>query len=161
MEIIIRKYQDADISTMVGIWNHVVDDANAFPQMEKLSEEQARNFFASQIFTAVATGDNQVLGLYILHPNNMGRCGHIANASYAVDANYRGYHIGEKLVNHSMKIGGEFGFSVLQFNAVVSTNAGAIHLYEKIGFHRVGVIPNGYLLGNGNYEDIIIYYIKL
>ncbi|KMT22485.1 GNAT family N-acetyltransferase [Clostridium cylindrosporum] len=161
MDIIIRKYEDRDIPSMVEIWNDVVEDANAFPQIDKLSEEEAREFFASQTFTGVAEGDGAILGLYILHPNNIGRCGHISNASYAVDGSYRGYHIGEKLVLHSMKIGREFGFSILQFNAVVSTNAGAIHLYEKIGFHRVGVIPKGYLLGNGEYEDIIIYYIEL
>jgi len=99
--------------------------------------------------------------LYILHPNNIGRCGHIANASYAVDASYRGYHIGEKLVRHSIEIGATLGFSLLQFNAVVSTNVNAIHLYEKIGFHKVGIIPKGFLLGNGNYTDIIVYYIEL
>jgi len=146
---------------MVEIWNQVVEDANAFPQMEKLSEQEAKKFFASQTFTAVATENNQVLGFYILHPNNIGRCGHIANASYAVRVNYRGYHVGEKLVRHSMKMGREFGFSLLQFNAVVNTNVNAIHLYEKIGFHRVGIIPNGYMLDNGNYEDIIVYYIEL
>ncbi len=37
----------------------------------------------------------------------------------------------------------------------------AILTYEKIGFHRVGSISKGYLLKNGNYEDIIIYYIEL
>lgn len=37
----------------------------------------------------------------------------------------------------------------------------AILTYEKIGFHRVGIIPKGFLLKNGNYEDIIIYYIEL
>ena len=30
--------------------------------------------------------------------NNVGRCGHICNASYAVDSFCRGQHIGEKLV---------------------------------------------------------------
>lgn len=161
MEVVIRKYQDKDIPSMVRIWNHIVEDANAFPQIEQLSEEEAKIFFDSQTFTGVAIGENQVLGLYILHPNNIGRCGHIANASYAVSENYRGLHIGEKLVRHSMKMGREFGFLLLQFNAVVSTNAGAIHLYEQMGFHRVGVIPKGYLLSNGNYENIIVYYIEL
>ncbi|KUO63122.1 MAG: GCN5 family acetyltransferase [Gracilibacter sp. BRH_c7a] len=161
MEVVIRKYQNTDLPSMVEIWNQVVEDAHAFPQIEKLGEEDGRKFFDSQTFTGVAIGENQVLGLYILHPNNVGRCGHIANASYAVCQNYRGYHIGEKLVRHSMKTGREFGFLLLQFNAVVSTNASAIHLYEQLGFHRVGVISNGYLLGDGNYEDIIIYYIEL
>ncbi|MBP8818846.1 MAG: GNAT family N-acetyltransferase [Syntrophomonadaceae bacterium] len=161
MEVIIRKYKNTDLPSMLEIWNHVVKEANTFPQINKLSIEEAGHFFASQTFTGVAIGENQVLGLYILHPNNVGRCGHIANASYAVRQNYRGYHIGEKLVRHSMKTGREFEFSLLQFNAVVSTNIGAIHLYEQMGFHKVGVIPRGYLLGNGNYEDIIIYYIEL
>lgn len=161
MEVIIRRYKKEDIPSMLEIWNKVVEDANAFPQIDKLSQKDAEDFFASQTFTGVAIKDGQVVGLYILHPNNVGRCGHIANASYAVSENCRGHHIGEKLVKHSMKMGREFGFSILQFNAVVSTNASAIHLYEKIGFHRVGVVKNGYFLGNGKYEDIIIYYIEL
>lgn len=161
MEIAIQEYQAEDIPEMIEIWNNVVEDADAFPQMEKFSEEEAKIFFASQTYTAVATRDKQVSGLYILHPNNIGRCGHIANASYAVGVNNRGYHIGEKLVRHSMKMAGIYGFSLLQFNAVVSTNAGANYLYEKIGFHKVGVIPGGYLLGNGNYENIIVYYIQV
>jgi len=161
MEVDIRKYQDEDIPRMLEIWNQVIENANAFPQMEKMSEGEAKILFDSQTYTAVAIGNNQVMGLYILHPNNIGRCGHIGNGSYAVDANARGYHIGEKLVRHSMKMASTYGFSLLQFNAVVRTNVGAIHLYEKIGFHRVGVIPGGYLLGDGNYESIIVYYIKL
>lgn len=161
MEVVLRKYQDTDIPAMMRIWNHVVQESNAFPQIEQLSEEGAKNLFDSQTFTGVATVENEVLGLYILHPNNIGRCGHIANASYAVSENYRGLHIGEKLVRHSMKVARESGFLLLQFNAVVSTNAGAIHLYEQMGFQRLGVIPKGYLLGNGNYENIILYYIEL
>lgn len=161
MEIVIRKYQKTDIPFMAEIWNHVVEEANAFPQIEKLSEKDAEEFFSTQTYTGVAIGENQVLGLYVLHPNNVGRCGHIANASYAVRENCRGLHIGEKLVRHSLKTAREAEFSIMQFNAVVRTNTGAIHLYERLGFQKAGVIPNGYLLGNGSYEDIIIFYISL
>jgi L-amino acid N-acyltransferase YncA len=161
MEIVIREYQDTDVQTMLEIWNHVVEEGKAYPQMNHLSAEDAKKIFASQTFTAVATVDNYVIGLYILHPNNVGRCGHIANASYAVSEGYRGRHIGESLVRHSIDMGKKKGFSLLQFNAVVSSNSSAIHLYEKIGFHKVGVIPKGFLLNDGNYEDIIIYYIEL
>ncbi len=161
METVIRKYRKKDIPEMAEIWNRVVEEANAFPQTEKLKEKEAEEFFGSQTFTGVAAGEDKVLGLYILHPNNVGRCGHIANASYAVRENCRGLHIGEKLVLHSLQSAREAGFSIMQFNAVVSSNAGAIHLYERLGFQRVGVIPKGYLLGNGNYEDIIVFYIAL
>lgn len=157
----IRKYRDIDIPAMMKIWNDVIEEANAFPQTEKLSEEEAIKFFSHQSYTAVAVGENEILGLYILHPNNIGRCGHIANASYAVNKNFRGHNIGEKLVRHSLDKGRELNFSLMQFNAVVSTNKTAIYLYEKIGFSRLGVIPNGFLLGSGSYTDIILYYISL
>lgn len=71
---------------MVKIWNDVVEDGVAFPQEEYLTDETGREFFAAQMYTAVAedADTGRVLGLYILHPNNVGCCGHICNASYAV-----------------------------------------------------------------------------
>ena len=93
----IRKYNESDVPAMVRIWNEVVEEGVAFPQEEFLDERSGRAFFAAQSYCGVAVADGRVVGLYILHPNNIGRCGHIANASYAVDSACRGEHIGEKL----------------------------------------------------------------
>jgi len=160
MEVHIREFTKTDIPAMLEIWNEVVDDGIAFPQMERLTEKTALDFFTGQSFTALAENrdSGEALGLYILHPNNVGRCGHISNASYAVRSSARGHHIGEKLVKHSIEKGKELGFKILQFNAVVKTNLNAIHLYEKLGFVRLGVIPNGFLMKDGSYEDIIPFY---
>ena len=103
----------------------------------------------------------KVLGLYILHPNNVGRCGHICNASYAVSKKARGLHIGEKLVLDCLKEGKKHGFGVLQFNAVVATNLHARHLYERLGFIQLGTIPKGFRMKDGHYEDICPYYHTL
>ncbi len=73
----------------------------------------------------------------------------------------RGRQIGEKLVRHCMEKGRELGFGILQFNAVVKTNEAALHLYQKLGFTRLGVIPGGFLMKDGRYEDIIPHYIVL
>ncbi len=83
--------------------------------------------------------DGQIVGLYILHPNNVGRCGHLCNASYAVDAWKR----------------------VLQFNAVVESNIHARHLYERLGFVQLGTIPKGFRMKDGTYENICPYYHEL
>ncbi len=74
---------------MVKIWNEVVADGVAFPQETELTERSGEEFFAGQTYTAVAVDENTqtVCGLYMLHPNNVGRCGHICNASYAVKKN--------------------------------------------------------------------------
>ena len=146
---------------MIRIWNEVVEEGIAFPQEELLTEETGSSFFASQSYTAVAEIDGKVKGLYILHPNNVGRCGHICNASYAVSSESRGLHIGEKLVQDCLLQGREYGFRVLQFNAVVATKIHARHLYERLGFKQLGVIPGGFRMKDGHYEDICPYYHEL
>ena len=117
----IRQYQAKDIPEMITVWNEVVEDGIAFPQEENLTEETGKAFFASQSYTGVAEDDGKIVGLYILHPNNIGRCGHICNASYAVSSTCRGQHIGEKLVLDCLKVAKDLGFRVLQFNAVVES----------------------------------------
>lgn len=159
MGINIMALEAQDLSAAVAIWNQVVDDGVAFPQLEPLTEESGRQFFAEQSFTGAAVGeDGAVLGLYILHPNNVGRCGHICNASYAVHTNVRGQHVGEALVRHCLQKGRELGFRILQFNAVVASNTPALRLYEKLGFTRLGTIPGGFLMKDGHYEDIVLHY---
>lgn len=163
MNIIIRAYEEKDLEAMNRIWNEVVEDGIAFPQEELLTEESGRAFYAAQTYTAVAEDrdSGKVLGLYILHPNNVGRCGHICNASYAVSKDARGLHIGEKLVSDCLMQGREHGFRVLQFNAVVATNTHARHLYERLGFTQLGTIPGGFRMKDGHYEDICPYYHEL
>ena len=158
----VRQYTKGDIPAMIEIWNSIVEEGNAFPQEEVLSMESGKDFFASQSYTGVAVDDmGKVLGLYILHPNNIGRCGHIANASYAVAVSSRGKHIGKSLVQHCMSTAKQLGFSVLQFNAVVESNLSARKLYENLGFQQLGTIPKGFRKKDGTYENICPYFIEL
>jgi len=117
--ITIRKFEAKDVARMAEIWNQVVEDGVAFPQEEGLTGAEAAEFFAAQTVSAVAEDEQgNVKGLYILHPNNIGRVGHIANASYAVDRACRGEHIGELLVKDCLEQAKANGYRVLQFNAV-------------------------------------------
>ena len=160
MEIVIREYKEEDLIEMIYIWNEIVEEGNAFPQEELLDIESGADFFAEQTYTGVASEPQtgKIYGLYILHPNNIGRCGHICNASYAVSSQSRGLHIGEKLVLDCIEKGREHGFAVLQFNAVVATNIHARHLYERLGFVQLGTIQKGFRMKDGHYEDICPYY---
>ena len=157
----IRRYVQQDIRDMIRIWNEVVEEGIAFPQEDFLNIESGTEFFAAQSFTGVADIDGRILGLYILHPNNVGRCSHICNASYAVSSEARGQHIGEQLVLDCLKRGKELGFRVLQFNAVVESNIHARHLYERLGFKQLGTIPGGFRMKDGHYENICPYFHEL
>ena len=136
----VRSWEPADLEAMTAIWNEVVRDGRAFPQIEPLS---------AQTRSAVAVGDDgAVAGLSILHPNNVGRCGHVANASYAVASHARGRGVGRALVSDSLAALAPCGFRGLQFNAVVASNEGAIALFVPEGFRNL----------DGAYEDIHVYY---
>lgn len=160
--MIVRKCEPGDLQAMIDIWNEVVDDGIAFPQEELLDMQTGADFFASQTYAAVAVNNSgEICGLYILHPNNIGRCGHICNASYAVSSHCRGQHIGEKLVLDCLEQAKKHGFKILQFNAVVESNIHARHLYERLGFIQLGVIPGGFRMKDGRYENICPYYHEL
>lgn len=160
--ITIREFKESDIEGALKVWNEVVRDGVAFPQTCELTVNDGLEFFKAQTYTGVAVDEiNEVVGIYIVHPNNIGRCGHIANASYAVSSNMRGLHIGEKLVRDSLAQAKRSGFRIMQFNAVVATNLSARHLYEKIGFIQLGTICGGFKDKNGTYVDICPYYIEL
>ena len=159
--MIIRKYEEKDLPAMVRIWNEVVEKGVAFPQLEFLDEESGRAFFAGQSYSAVAEENGQILGLYILHPNNIGRCGHIANASFAVSSDFRGNHAGEKLVMDCLQQAKTLDFRLMQFNAVVENNLHARHLYERLGFVLLGTIPGGFHMKDGTYQNICLYYHTL
>lgn len=146
---------------MIDIWNEVVAEGVAFPQEEPLTAATGEAFFAGQSYCGVADDNGCVVGLYILHPNNIGRCGHIGNASYAVSSRRRGMHIGEMLVKDCLANAKRLGFSIMQFNAVVESNIHARHLYERLGFIPLGRIPNGFRMKDGHFETICPYYIEL
>lgn len=156
--VAVRAYRAGDVEAMRVIWNEVVFAGDAFPQEDELALAEAEAFFASQSHCGVAEADGSVVGLYILHPNNVGRCGHVANASFAVSSAVRGRGVGRALVRDSIAQLLPCGFRGLQFNAVVESNHGARHLYESLGFAHVGVIPGGFRMPDGSFEDIHIYY---
>ncbi|MBR4905207.1 MAG: GNAT family N-acetyltransferase [Selenomonadaceae bacterium] len=163
MGIVVKPYESKNVRKAIKIWNEIVREGIAFPQEEELDELTGDEFFKAQSFTGLAVdkASGEVLALYILHPNNVGRCGHISNASYAVRSDLRGRHIGEFIVKDCIARAKELGFRILQFNAVVATNIHARHLYNRLGFKELGTIPGGFRMPDGSFADIIPQFIKL
>ena len=161
--IIVEAYTKKNIRPAIEIWNEIVREGVAFPQEDELDEISGDEFFSAQSFTGLAkdTETDEILALYILHPNNVGRCSHICNASYAVKSNLRGRHIGEFIVKHCIEKARELGFKILQFNAVVAQNIHARNLYRRLGFIELGIIPGGFRMPDGTFADIVPQYISL
>ena len=161
MAIKVIPYEKKFVGDAIKIWNEVVREGIAFPQEDELDLATGDEFFSAQSFTGLAVDGEEILALYILHPNNVGRCAHISNASYAVRSDVRGRHLGELIVKDSINRARALGFRILQFNAVVATNIHARHLYQRLGFKELGTIPGGFRMPDGSFEDIVPQFICL
>lgn len=159
----IAPFSKENSTEAIAVWNSVVEDGRAFPQEIPFTYDEGVAFFEGQTFTGVAYDDEtgEVVGVYILHPNFIGRCSHICNTSYAVKRGKRGLGIGKLIVTSSMEKAREHGFKVLQLNAVIASNAPALGLYKKLGLTPLGAIKDGFRNKDGEYEDIIPHYINL
>ena len=60
MTIQIREYEKTDVNEAVKIWNQVVEDGEAFPQMEFLTEKAVMNFSGNSHLLALLTMKRQV-----------------------------------------------------------------------------------------------------
>ena len=56
MDIQIREYTKEDTKEAIRIWNHIVEEGNAFPQMDCLTESTGEEFFLGQSYTGIAVG---------------------------------------------------------------------------------------------------------
>ena len=80
----IRAYHKNDLPKMISVWNEIVREGDTFPQEELLDTKSGAAFFAAQDFTGIYLDEQgNLCGLYILHPSNVGRCGHICSAALA------------------------------------------------------------------------------
>jgi L-amino acid N-acyltransferase YncA len=145
--MIIRKAdQEKDYDKVWEIFSSVIRTGDTYVFDPGTPKEMLhKHWFSESVDTFVAVDDNEeVLGTYIIKPNQIDLGSHIANCGYMVNANYRGKGTGRLLCEHSMKFAKEQGYLGIQFNMVVSTNIRAVKLWQKFGFKITGTTPKGF-----------------
>jgi L-amino acid N-acyltransferase YncA len=148
-----------------GIWP-VLQEAFAagdtYPFPPDISESDARRAWMDVPHaTYVVEEDGVVLGTYYLKPNQPGLGGHIVNAGYVVAGIARNRGLGRALCAHSMEEARRLGYRGMQYNLVVSTNVGAVHLWQKMGFKIIGTVPRAFNHRELGYVDALILYQEL
>ena len=109
----------------------------------------------------VAEDDGQIVGTYYLRSNNRGGGSHVANCGYivATDASRRG--VARAMCVDSLERARERGFTAMQFNFVISSNAQAVDLWQSCGFAIVGTLPNAFAHPTRGFVDAYVMYRKL
>jgi L-amino acid N-acyltransferase YncA len=163
-KIIVRDYDDADWPLVWPVIEEVVRAGDTFPFPTDLTEVEARSIWLENGpggRVTVAVDGDQVLGTAKMGRNRPGPGAHVATASYMVTAEARGRGVGRALVVDSLDWARESGYAAMQFNAVVATNAGAVKLYESLGFTVVGTVPRAHELPSGERVGLRIMHVDL
>jgi L-amino acid N-acyltransferase YncA len=141
----IRRAKDSDFDGIWQIFHQVIGRGDTFAASPETTEEQARSIWMSEgVITYVALLGIEIVGAYLLRPNQPGLGSHVANAAYMVSPIHTRKGIGRMMCEHSLEEARKTGFLAMQFNKVVSTNQAAIELYKKIGFAIVGTVPKAF-----------------
>ncbi len=141
----IRSATQADRASVWRILEPVIREGETYALDSDMGEEDALTYWMkSPDACFVAEDDGQVVGTYYLRPNQGGGGSHICNCGYMVSPEARGRGTARAMCEHSLAQAREFGFRAMQFNFVVASNAGAIGLWQRLGFEVVGRIPDAF-----------------
>jgi ribosomal protein S18 acetylase RimI-like enzyme len=156
----------SDRDAIWEIFHDVVAAGDTYALDPNISREDALAYwFTPDTHTYVAEGDavgaRQILGTYILRPNQSGGGSHVANAGFMVSARARGQGIGRAMAEHCLREARRFGFRAMQFNYVISTNAAAIRLWQDLGFEIVGTLASAFRHPDQGYVDVYVMYRSL
>ncbi|WP_027344276.1 GNAT family N-acetyltransferase [Hamadaea tsunoensis] len=144
--MIIRTAEAADWPLIYPFFTAIVEAGDTYAFPENLTSEAARPWWMEQApgRTVVAVDDERILGSAKMGPNRPGRGAHVATASFMVDSAARGRGVGRALGEHVLAWARAEGYHGMQFNAVVETNAPAVHLWQALGFQIIGTVPEAF-----------------
>jgi ribosomal protein S18 acetylase RimI-like enzyme len=179
----IRSATEADRDAVWNIFREVVAEGDTYALDQNISREDGLAYwFAPGTHTYVAEGDTvgegvavpgkptapptiirarQILGTYILKPNQSGGGSHAANAGFMVSGNARGQGLGRAMAEHCLSEARRLGFRAMQFNYVISTNTAAIRLWQDLGFEIVGTLRGAFRHPKKGYVDVHVMYRSL
>lgn len=151
-----------DAAALWPVYLEIITDGRTYPNATETTEGSfQRAWFEEPDATVVAEIDGRIVGGYKLKPMQPGRGAHVVNASYIVDAACRGQGIGRQMVLHSLETARGLGYRAMQFAYVVSTNKGAVALYQDLGFDIVGTVPEAFQHPDHGFVDTHVMYRRI
>lgn len=160
--MLIRPAAPADHDALWRILEPVIRAGETYALPRDMSREEALAYWTGpDRQTFVAEIEDAVVGTYYLRANQSGGGAHVGNCGYMVGADQAGRGVGGALCDHSLAQARAEGFRALQFNFVVSTNEGAVRLWQAKGFDIVGRLPAAFDHPRLGYVDALTMFRAL
>jgi len=158
----IRKAVDSDKPAVWQIIKAVIagGDTYVYPP-DSPEDEMTAYWLGPEKNTYVAVDDGRIVGTFWIKANQPGLGSHIANAAYMVSPDAGGNGVGRQMAEFSLKEARRLGFTAMQFNFVVKSNAIAVKLWQSVGFEIIGEIPDAFDHAGNGLTNAYIMYRKL
>lgn len=161
--LVFRPCTDSDQSAVLAIARPLVRAADTYAFDPDIDDDRLFAYWnpaaPGQGFVAEQAGE--VVGVFVIRPNQPGSGSHVANASFAVAPHAQGQGLGRKMGEVALSFAKEAGYTAMQFNIVVSTNQPAIRLWTSLGFDIVGTVPNAFKEPDGKTVSIHVMHQEL
>jgi L-amino acid N-acyltransferase YncA len=157
----IREATRDDWPRIYPFWRRIVEAGETYAYPDGLSRDEAEPWWMEPPpgHVVVAVDGGEVLGSAKMGPNRPGRGAHVATGSFMVDRPGRG--VGRALGRYLIDWARAAGYHGIQFNAVVETNAVAVHLWQSLGFQIIGTVPEAFRHPAAGLVGLHVMYRKL
>ncbi|CDK25512.1 unnamed protein product [Kuraishia capsulata CBS 1993] len=157
------------LSFLCEEFNMEIEKGETFPFFDTLMLEAFQNYWFGSFAAVMVLGsapqldrprqwEKECLGTFFVKPNYPGRCSHICNAGFLVNAGIRGKGIGTTLAECYLEWAPRLGYTYSVFNLVFETNIASRRIWENLHFRRIGRIKAaGILKGHDDAVDALMY----
>jgi len=153
----IRRAKHDDLDFIYGLYMHPqINPLLLYEMMDKESFKPIFEDLISKNVKYVYEEDDKSIGMFKLIPLTY-RCSHIAYlGGVAIDTNYSGKGYGSKMIKEIIGYAKQEGFLRVELSASVE-NTKALHLYEKCGFVKEGILRKyGHLTTENRFVDEVM-----
>ena len=158
----IRPARPDDFDAIWSILEPVIRTGETYALPREMTREAALAYWmGADRETFVAEEDGTILGTYYIRANQAGGGDHVCNCGYMTAAHATGRGIARQMCQHSLDHAKERGFRAMQFNFVIASNEGAVHLWQKLGFEIVGRLPGAFMHPTLGETDALVMYRRL
>lgn len=158
----IRPFDPADADALWTLLEPVFRAGDTYAVDPNISRDAALAMWVdTPAATFVVEDAGAILGTYYIKTNQKGGGAHVCNCGYITAAAARGQGLASAMCAHSLGAAKALGYKAMQFNFVLTSNEGAIRLWERAGFETVGRIPEAFQHPSAGLVDALVMYRKL
>ncbi|HCP82047.1 MAG TPA: GNAT family N-acetyltransferase [Octadecabacter sp.] len=137
----IRRANEADWPAIWDMLRPVFRAGETYAVARDIDEATARAMWMDAPAATFVAEDAEILGTYYIKTNHQGGGAHVCNCGYVTSVAAQGRGIARAMCEHSQSEARDLGYRAMQFNMVLASNAGAVRLWQKLGYDIVGTLP--------------------